>query len=96
MLVGDTSVGKSCLITNFLHNTFTEDYEPTVLDVYKGSKNVNDVQVDVEIHDTSGDEHLGVNRKSTYLGADVFMICVAANNKASFTNIDKWRNEIAE
>ena len=46
--------------------------------------------------DTSGDEHLGVNRKSTYLGADVFMICVAANNKASFTNIDKWRNEIAE
>ena len=42
VLVGDTAVGKSCLITNFLHNTFTEDYEPTVLDVYKGNKNVCD------------------------------------------------------
>ena len=41
VLVGDTSVGKSCLITNYLHNTFTEEYEPTVLDVYKGTKAVN-------------------------------------------------------
>ena len=34
VLVGDAGVGKSCLITNYLHNTFTENYEPTVLDCY--------------------------------------------------------------
>ena len=96
VLAGDTSVGKSCLITNFLHNTFTEDYEPTVLDVYKGQKNVDDVQMEIEIHDTSGDEHLGVNRKTTYKGADVFMICVAANAPNSLKNVPKWKAEIAE
>ena len=62
VLVGDTAVGKSCLITNYLKNQFTEDYEPTVLDVFIGKKNVNKKQVEVEIHDTSGDEHLNVNR----------------------------------
>ena len=40
VLVGDTSVGKSCLITNYLYNTFNDDSEPTVLDVYKGTKGV--------------------------------------------------------
>ena len=79
VLVGDTAVGKSCLITNYLKNTFNEDYEPTVLDVFKGTKNVNKKQVEVEIHDTSGDEHLGVSRKVQYQGSDGFMICVAAN-----------------
>ena len=40
MLVGDTSVGKSALIRNYLHNDFSDEYEPTVLDVFKGVKNV--------------------------------------------------------
>lgn len=96
VLVGDTSVGKSCLITNFLKNSFTEDYEPTVLDVYRGTKNVNAKQVEIELHDTSGDEHLGVNRKVQYQDADCFMICVACNMMDSFENIGKWKAEIQE
>ena len=44
MLVGDTSVGKSALITNYLFNIFSDNYEPTVLDVYQGIKNVKKKQ----------------------------------------------------
>ena len=66
VLVGDTTVGKSCLIYNFLRNEFSMDYEPTVLEVYKGQKEINigtakqqDRQdFKLEIHDTSGDEML--------------------------------------
>ena len=84
VLTGDTSVGKSCLIVNYLENRYAEDYEPTVIDVYQGVRNVHRKQVQIEIHDTSGDEHLGVNRGIQYKGADVFMICVAVNNQVSF------------
>ena len=94
VLVGDTSVGKSCLIRNYLDNTFSEDYEPTVLDVYKGTKAVKRKQVDIEIHDTSGDEHLGVNRQIQYKGADIFIIAVAANAPDSLSNVNKWTTEI--
>ena len=94
VLVGDTAVGKSCLITNYLHNTFSENYEPTVLDVYKGTKSVNKTQVNLELHDTSGDDNLQANRKVQYQGAHCFMICVAVNKRSSFDNIAKWKEEI--
>ena len=94
VLVGDTSVGKTCLIINYLKNLYSDDYEPTVLDVYRGTKNVAEKQVEVEIHDTSGDELLGVNRAVQFQGADVFMICVATNGRTSFDNVEKWRTEI--
>ena len=96
VLTGDTAVGKSCLITNYLNNSFSEDYEPTVLDVYKGIKNVKKKQLEIEIHDTSGDEHLGVNRKVQYKDADCFMICVACNLPASLESVAKWKAEIQE
>ena len=96
VLVGDTSVGKSALITNYLYNLFNDEYEPTVLNVYKGVKNVGGKKVDIEIHDTSGDDHLGVNRKVQYQDADCFMICVACNIPESFNSIGKWKAEIEE
>ena len=63
MLVGDTSVGKSCLVVNYMNNSYSDLYEPTVLDVYKGVKSVQGQQLEVEIHDTSGDEALAENRR---------------------------------
>ena len=50
--------------------------------------------VKIEIHDTSGDDHIGSDRKVVYSGADVFMICVATDSMESFTNINKWYSEI--
>ena len=95
VLVGDTSVGKSCLITNYLFNTFSEDFfEPTVLEVYRGTNNVMKRQILLEIHDTSGDDSLGINRQVQYNRSDIFMICVAANSNDSFESIDKWAREI--
>ena len=77
VLVGDTATGKSCLINSYLYNSYSMYYDPTVLDVYKVVKNVNEQQLSIELHDTSGDEHQGVDRKVQYQGADAFMICVA-------------------
>ena len=96
VLVGDTAVGKSAMITSYLNNQFSDEYEPTVLDVYKGTKNVKKKQYEIEIHDTSGDEHLGVNRRVQYKDADCFMICVAANQPSSFEHISMWKHEIQE
>ena len=96
MLVGDTSVGKSALIRNYLNNDFSDNYEPTVLDVFRGPKQFEGKQLELEIHDTSGDQHLGVNRQVCYNRTDCFMLCVAINNRTSFENINKWRAEIRQ
>ena len=67
-----------------------------MLDVYKGPKNINKHRVMLEIHDTSGDEHLGTNRKVVYRGSDVFIICLAVDNRTSLENVGKWKNEVKE
>lgn len=96
VLVGDTTVGKSCLVINYQRQVFDDLYEPTVLDVFKGTRKFNDKDLPIEIHDTSGDAHLGVNRAVSYNRADAFMLCVAINNRDSFDNVRKWRTEIRQ
>ena len=96
VLVGDTAVGKSCLIENYLHNAFSDDYEPTVLDIYRGPKNINKEMVELEIHDTSGDEHVAQNRKVVYKDADLFLLCCNSVYQSTVDNISKWKAEIRE
>ena len=63
-ITGDTAVGKTCLIHSYMYNRFEEEYEATVLDVYKGQKQIGKQKlINVEIQDCAGDDHLGVNRK---------------------------------
>ena len=50
----------------------------------------------LEIHDNSGDPHLGVNRQVCYNKADCFMLCVAINNQESLDNVQRWRVEIRQ
>ena len=97
VLVGDTTVGKTALMRSYLSSDFKEeDYTPTVLDVYKGRINVESIKVDVEIHDTSGDENLSVNRHIQYNDTDLFVLCVAVDLRASFKNVKRWVSEIKQ
>ena len=57
VLVGNTAAGKTCMISNYIYQFFHEDfYVPTVLDVYKGKKVVSKIEMELEIHDTSGED----------------------------------------
>ena len=96
MLVGETTVGKSCLIRNYKDQIFDENYEPTVLDVFRGPKAYKGKQVMLEIHDTSGDQYLGANRSVAYNKTDCFMLCIALNNKATgeAETLERWKAEI--
>ena len=91
-MVGDTEAGKSALIHCYLNNSFLEEYWPTVLEVHRGTKSVNKRQIDIEMHDTSGDEDMAYNRKTVYDKASLFILCVAKDG--SLNSIDKWVKEI--
>ena len=94
VLVGDTAVGKSCLIINYSQQIFDDNYEPSVLDVYKGTASFLNDEIGLEIHDTTGDDLLSVNRQVIYTKTDCFMLCVSIANRDSFNNIEKWKAEI--
>ena len=75
---------------------FSEDYEPSVLDVFRGPRTFEGKQIQLEIHDTSGDEHLGVNRQVSYNRTDCFMICAAVDKPEMLDNIANWKAEIRQ
>lgn len=45
VLVGDATVGKSCMIVNYQQQVFDENYEPNVLDVFRGPKQFEKKQI---------------------------------------------------
>ena len=52
--------------------------------------------ISYQVHDTSGDPHLGVNRSISYHGASVFMLCVPLNQHDMLEGVDAWVKEIRQ
>ena len=94
VVVGDTNVGKSSLIYNYLYNQFDEFSGPSLLNIYRSTKRVKGQDYLVEIHDTSGDELHRAEFSRSYKDADAFIICIAANDPVSFEHVKKWKIEI--
>ena len=56
VVVGNTSAGKTKLITRWLEDDFEDNYEPSILDVYRGMRSFGGKRLQVEVHDTTGDD----------------------------------------
>ena len=40
VIVGDTTVGKTKLIRYYKNKTYDDQFEPSIIDVYKGTKSI--------------------------------------------------------
>ena len=58
------------------------------------STKINGKLCDLQIVDTAGDHMLHLYRKSDYEHADLYIICVAADNRASLESVQFWSNEV--
>ena len=96
VLVGVSTVGKTCLITNFTRGIFDDKWEPTVLDVHKGQHQFQDKMIELEVNDTSGDPNLGVNRTVCFENTDCFMLCVSVNDRGSLDRIRDFKAQIKQ
>ncbi|XP_073070778.1 ras-related protein Rab-26 isoform X9 [Manis javanica] len=98
MLVGDSGVGKTCLLVRFkdgafLAGTFIStvgiDFRNKVLDV-------DGMKVKLQIWDTAGQERFRSVTHAYYRDAHALLLLYDVTNKASFDNIQAWLAEIQE
>ena len=97
ILVGDKSVGKTSIITQFSEKQFTNDYIPTI----GSDKIIKEIEIKgeklkLEIWDTVGQEQYRTVNKIFIKNAQIALIVYDITNKDSFNNLNFWLQEIID
>ena len=94
IIVGDSAVGKSCLMQRVTTNEFLEDHEVTV-GVEFGTLIVKiESQVfKLQIWDTAGQESFKSITKIFYRGAHCVCLCYDITRMDTFLNLETWIRE---
>jgi len=95
VLLGDTAVGKSCLVVRFVNDEFFEFQEPTIGAAFLSQTVVlDDSTVKFEIWDTAGQERYRSLAPMYYRGAAAAIVVYDITNKESFNGAKSWVEEL--
>ena len=96
LLLGDSSVGKTCFLKRYTDNTFQDAYLSTIgFDFkFKFVTLDNGKTVKVQLWDTAGQERFRTIAKSYYKGAHGIILIYDVTNRKTYENIRKWLNQI--
>ena len=97
VIIGDSGVGKSCLLLRFADDTFTENYYSTIgVDFRFKCLEIGERKCKLQIWDTAGQERFKTVTSAYYRGADGIIIVFDQTDKESFKNIQNWIEDIAK
>ena len=95
IIIGDTCVGKSNILSRYLKDEFREDSKSTV-GVELGSKflKVKGVGTKLQIWDTAGQERYRSITSSYFKGSHGCFIVYDITNETSFEDVNKWYEQV--
>ena len=97
ILIGDSGVGKSNILSRYINNSFSETTRSTVgVELSAKVEEINNTKIKIQIWDTAGQERYKSITKTYYKGAKGALIVYDITNKDSFKNVDKWINDLKE
>lgn len=96
LVVGDSGVGKSCLVERFSEGRFSKSFVPTIgVDFKIRSLNTTGgKKVKLQIWDTAGQERFRAITASYYRGGNAIVLCYDTTDRTTFENLRTWLKEI--
>ena len=97
IIIGNSGVGKSCLMHRVTTNEFSEDHEVTV-GVEFGSLliKMDETVLKLQIWDTAGQESFQSITKIFYRGAHAVLLTYSVASALSFSNLSHWLTEVRQ
>jgi Ras-related protein Rab-1A len=95
LIIGDSGVGKSCLLLKFTDRYFNDSYISTIGVDFK----IQTIQLDnkiikLQIWDTAGQDRFKTITTSYYRGSHGIVIVYDITDKESFLNVRNWLAEV--
>ncbi|KMZ73255.1 GTP-binding protein YPTM1 [Zostera marina] len=95
LLIGDSSVGKSCLLLRFADDSYMDSYISTIgVDFKIKTIDLDAKVVKLQIWDTAGQERFRTITSSYYRGAHGIIIVYDVTEMETFINVKQWLKEI--
>ena len=101
VLLGETAVGKSCLISRFINNTFLSNFVPTMGGCFSTKElcfdEFNKKRIRLEVWDTAGQEKYRSIAKMFYKEASVAILVYDITREESFLELKNfWYKEVRD
>eukprot|EP01103_Thecamoeba_quadrilineata_P017618 TRINITY_DN6328_c0_g1_i1.p1 TRINITY_DN6328_c0_g1~~TRINITY_DN6328_c0_g1_i1.p1 ORF type:complete len:220 (-),score=40.10 TRINITY_DN6328_c0_g1_i1:187-813(-) len=95
ILVGDSGVGKSCLLNRFTDNEFSDAMMSTIgVDFKFRTVDIAGKKLKLQLWDTAGQERFRTITANYYRGSHGIILVYDVTNIDSFNNISQWIHEI--
>ena len=92
VIIGDSSVGKTTLLQQYLNGKVTGNAKPTIgADFSKKETLIDNQVVTLQIWDTAGQEKFQSLGYAFYRGADCCVLVYDITNRKTFENLTKWK-----
>lgn len=82
--MGDGGVGKSCLVNVFVGNEFPDDYDATIFDKYRACIPVDGQDLQVELHDTAGQDEFTALWDDWIREADAIVLLYSVGDQKTY------------
>ena len=91
LLIGNSSVGKSCILLRFSDNIFNDNFLPTIgVDFKIRTFDLQSKTIKMQIWDTAGQERFKTITSSYYRGAHGVILVYDITDRQSFKDLDNW------
>ena len=97
LLLGDSGVGKSSLLTQYVEDDFHDVFISTIgIDFRNKTLEIDGKRIKLRIWDTAGQERFRTLTAQFYRGSQGILMVFDMTNRESFDNIDHWMRQIKQ
>ncbi|XP_057462175.1 LOW QUALITY PROTEIN: ras-related protein RABA1c-like [Actinidia eriantha] len=97
VLIGDSGVGKSNLLSRFTRNEFSLESKSTIgVEFATKSLNVDGKVIKAQIWDTAGQERYRAITSAYYRGAVGALLVYDVTRHSTFENVERWLKELRD